>query len=505
MHDKYRLGLVRIEYSSGDPEMYVMPMGFATGDPARSFRAENPDAVIADVRGPGGAQGLLFTPIQVPEFASAILDAFARRRRFNGEKGTIIAARNREFRKLWGSTHPNLEPSLLAASEVNTSIKFGDRFVFKLLRQVEPGPHPGVEMGRYLTEEMTPPFPNAAPFAGYLQYQPSDLSAPTVVGVLHGFVPNDGTCWADTRKSLDQVFELARESKVTNVELQNSAPTNIFKLKFALADPPPIAKEILGPYIEFYENIGRRVAQLHLALERNTADPAFTPEPFNDFYRQGLFHGYIALLGRRLEFIRQRYSDMSPDVRLLAAKVLERENAILDKLRAVFAQRISSERTRFHGRLHLGHLLVTGNDVVIFDFEGDPHQHVSERRIKRSPIRDVTSMLVSMGYAVQTALRHVTSAEGEIAGSRHSMRMWARFWYSHISAAFLRGYWKSAKGAPFLPRTEPDQETLLTTYLMERALLDIRADIEDKPELAGMPFRVILYLLDSEAERKLGE
>src|SRR6185437_10411324 len=360
-------------------------------------------------------------------------------------------------------------------------------------------------MGRLLTERLPQPFPNAAPFAGSLEYRENSGDV-TVIGVIHGFVPNSGTVWQHTRKHLDELFEHVKDSKVSNVDLQNSAPTNIFKLNFALAEPPQIAEEIIGPYLSLAGRMGRRIAELHLVLGSQPSDPAFAPEPFNDFYRQSLFHGYIALLGRRLEFIRQRYSEMGPDVRLLAAKVLERENAIVTTLRAVFAQRISSERTRFHGRLHIGHVLITEEqDLVIFDFEGDPHQHVSERRIKRCPIRDVTSMLVSLGYSAQAALRRVTTAEGESSGGRHTMRIWARFWYSHVTAAFLRGYWQVAKSARFMPRSEADQETLLTTYLMERALLDVRPDIEDKPELAGMPFRVILYLLDAEAERKIGE
>jgi maltose alpha-D-glucosyltransferase/alpha-amylase len=74
-----------------------------------------------------------------------------------------------------------------------------------------------------------------------------------------------------------------------------------------------------------------------------------------------------------------------------------------------------------------------------------------------------------------------------------------------VSAAFIRGYWRAAEDAPFMPPTRAQQQTLLQTYLLERALLDVRADIEDKPELSGMPLRIILHLLDAEAERRIGE
>ena len=213
----------------------------------------------------------------------------------------------------------------------------------------------------------------------------------------------------------------------------------------------------------------------------------------------------MGLTSRRLEFIRRRYSEMSADVRLLAARVLEQENAIIAMFRAVFERRIHSQRTRFHGRLHLGHLLLHDGDVVMFDFEGDPNQPLSERRIKRCPLRDVASMLVSFGYAAQSAIRQAMGGERGENVTRHALRVWGRFWYSHVSAAFLTGYMTTARGAPYLPAAQADQELLLHTHLLERALLDVRADIEDKDELAGMPFRLILHLLDAEAERKIGE
>jgi maltose alpha-D-glucosyltransferase/alpha-amylase len=69
----------------------------------------------------------------------------------------------------------------------------------------------------------------------------------------------------------------------------------------------------------------------------------------------------------------------------------------------------------------------------------------------------------------------------------------------------VRAYWTTASGAGFLPESQAEQQVLLDTYLLERALLDLRADIEDKTELAGMPLRVILHLLGADVERKAGE
>jgi maltose alpha-D-glucosyltransferase/alpha-amylase len=502
IRDKYFLTLVHVEYVTGDPEDYVVPIGSAQGSEAQTLKDEHSEWLIGEVRASDGSSVLLFSASRNDEFCLALIDAFARRKKFRGERGALTAERNREFRKLWGPTHPDLEPTVLPSAEVNTSIRFGDRFVLKLLRPIEPGLHPGVEMGKFLTERHS--IKHVAPFAGHLEYE-SDSGGSTTVGVLHGFVPNEGTGWQQTRKHLTEFFPHIQTSKRSKTELQKSAPTNIYTLDFGLADAAPIAVELIGPYLSLAETIGKRVAEMHLALAMDTSDPAFAPERFNDFYRQSLYHGYEGLTSRRLEFIRRRYSDMNPDVQLLATKILEQENAILAKFRAVFERRISSERTHFHGRLHLGHLLVSDGDITIFDFEGEPEQHLSERGIKRCPLRDVASMLVSFGYAAQAVTRQIVSSEQSEGFSRDELRVWGRFWYSHVSAAFIRGYWRAAKKAPYLPNSQADQQVLLDTYLLERALLDIRADIEANPELAGMPFRLILHLLDSEAERKIGE
>ncbi|MGA8026538.1 MAG: maltose alpha-D-glucosyltransferase [Bryobacteraceae bacterium] len=504
IEEKHFILLVRIDYTSGDPETYVVPVAGARGDEAQILLEEHPDSIIVELHASDGSRMLLYSALYSDEFCTALLDAFARRRKLAGQHGVLLAQRNRQFRHLWGPTHPNLEPSPFLLSEINTSIGYGERFVLKLLRRVEPGPHPGVEIGQVLSGRQSEPFPYAAPFAGSLEFHP-DSGDPITFAVLHGFVPNEGNAWQHTRNHLTEFLSRMQRSKHSNVDLQKSAPINFYSLSFALSDPPSLATELIDSYLPFAELMGKRVAELHLTLAQASSDPAFAPEPFNDFYRQSLYHGYIALTSRRLEFIRQRYSDMNADVRLLAAKVLEQENAIVARFRAVFEQRITSQRQRFHGRLHLGHMLMSRGDVVMFDFEGDPDRPLSERRIKRCPLRDVASMLVSFGYATQSTLRHILSGEQNENLTRHTLRVWGRFWYSHVSAAFLRGYWTGAKRAPYLPASQQDQEILLYSYLLERALLDVRADIEDNPEFSGMPFRVILHLLDAEAERKIGE
>jgi maltose alpha-D-glucosyltransferase/alpha-amylase len=371
----------------------------------------------------------------------------------------------------------------------------------KLLRAVTPGIYPGAEVSQFLTERQH--FEHVPPYTGALEYRRESVRDPVTIGVLHGYVPNEGDAWHATRDELSRYLQRMHSSKHSTSDLQKSAPTKIYNLEFVLAEPPAAAQELVGQYLSFAETMGKRSAELHLALTSDPSDPVFAPEPFNDFYRQSLYNGNIALTTRRLEYMRQHISGMSPDLRVFATKVLEQEQTIIRKFRELYEQRVDSLRIRFHGRMHLGHLLVRDKDVVIFDLGGDPYLHISERRIKRCPLRDVVSMLMSFGYAAQSTLRQTYSAEGHETIDRKTMRAWGRFWYAHVSAAFMRSYWRTAAQTAYMPKSREHQQVLLDNYLMERALLDVRDDINQNPDLAGMPFRVILHLLDADAEQRI--
>ncbi len=494
---KAMLFLTRVEYTTGDPEDYFVPLTFVGENGADPVVNRSSQSIMARVRPENGGGGVLVDGTTDEETSSALLDAFAKRKRLRGERGSILAQRNRQFRRIWGSKAPELAPSLMTSAEENTSVRFSHSFVLKVLRRVEPGLHPGVEMGEEFDREEPVTSTLVAPFAGDMVYQP-DTGEPITLALIHGFVPNEGTAWQASMRNLADFLGGLRHGKYTRADIEGVNPVNFYALSFAFSERSPIAEDLIGPYLKLVRHMAERVAQMHRVLVRDTSRQAFTPEPFNDFYRQSLYHGYIGLTTRRLEFLRQRYSRMAPDVQALASKVLSLEPEILARFKLIFENRIQSVRTRFHGRLHLGHMLMHDDEVTIFDFEGDPNQHLSERRIKRCPLRDVASMLTSFGYAAQVSMRLFQAANSNEFMSQHDLRMWVRFWYAHVTATFIETYWRAVGNAAFMPESQADGETLLATYLMERAMLDIRPDIEDKPEFAGMPFRFILHLLNAE-------
>jgi maltose alpha-D-glucosyltransferase/alpha-amylase len=161
--------VIRVNYSEGDPDFYVLPVAVATGERAAQILAKSPDLVMARLAGPEATQGVLYGAMQDSDFSSALLNAMARRRRIRGERGELVGSHTRAFRKVWGANHPALDAFPVTGEHTNTTINFGDRFLLKVFRKVEPGLHPEREAGVFLTDKV--PLPLVAPFAGALEYR----------------------------------------------------------------------------------------------------------------------------------------------------------------------------------------------------------------------------------------------------------------------------------------------------------------------------------------------
>ncbi len=176
--------LGQVEYTDGDPEIYVMPASVATGEAAEQVKAKLLDVSVAQLHAEDGTRGVLYSAIFDPAFGNAVFSAILRRRRFRGRSGELVGSHTRAFRAAWGESHPDLGPAVLKAEQSNTSIVFGNRFILKIYRRVEPGIHPEIEIGTFLTERN---FPYSAPLTGVIEYRPND-GEPMTIASLHAFV-----------------------------------------------------------------------------------------------------------------------------------------------------------------------------------------------------------------------------------------------------------------------------------------------------------------------------
>jgi maltose alpha-D-glucosyltransferase/alpha-amylase len=152
---------------------------------------------------------------------------------------------------------------------------------------------------------------------------------------------------------------------------------------------------------------------------------------------------------------------------------------------------------RNHGDFHLGQVLYTGNDFVITDFEGEPARSLNERRLRRSPLRDVAGMLRSFSYAAHSALKE-RQERGLPEESEQRARDWGRFWQVWVSSIYLGSYLEEARRAGFFEAAPDEVELLLDVFMLEKAVYEVGYELNNRPDWLDVPLQGILELLQAE-------
>jgi maltose alpha-D-glucosyltransferase/alpha-amylase len=256
---------------------------------------------------------------------------------------------------------------------------------------------------------------------------------------------------------------------------------------------PQAAIDLIGPYFESARLLGERTAELHLALAANGMDPNFAPEPFTPFYQRSIYQSMRNLTVRTFQLLRSRLRHLPEKEREMAKKVLERESAVHARFHSVLDRKISAMRLRVHGDFHLGQVLYTGKDFIIIDFEGEPARPLTERRLKRSPLRDVAGMLRSFHYAAN----HAIFIQAHRPEDLPAMEQWANFWYTWVSMVYLKSYLELTRQAGFLPRDESELQILLDAFCLEKAVYELAYELNNRPEWVRIPLQGILQLLET--------
>ncbi len=496
----HHLAFVNLEYANAEPETYVLPLAIASGEHAHAVRTNWPEHVIADVTLPrngngtasagnaendGAGDGVLYDATVDPNFGREMIALIERNRGGKNHSSEFAAHATGAFREMYG-TGDLPEPRMLKAEQSNTSIMFGDRFILKMFRKLESGLNPDIEVGRFLTE--TAHFPHTPPLAGWIDYKVG-RSERRNLAILQGFVPNQGDAWQFTLAELQRYFEHA----ATRTEHPALPDKHIIELSDQ-TEADPLATEMIGAYLDAARMIGRRVAELHLALLVDQKDPDFAPEAYSALYQRSVYQSMRNLLGRVMRLLASRTRMLPKELQPGAQAVLDHKDLIGARFDAFLKHRLSVVRQRTHGDLHLGQMLYTGKDFVIIDFEGEPARPLTERRRKRSALRDVGGMLRSFGYASLSEMTNQIQGGALGKADFATMEPWARFWQTWCSWAFLRGYLETANGTAILPRGREELRVLLDAFVLEKAVYELGYELDNRPSWVFIPIQGISFI-----------
>ncbi len=478
------LSVVEVEFVTGPPERYLVPLGFSTGIASETIASRQPEAIVCEVLDEADNHlGLFFDAMRDQDFVLTLC------RLIGGEAGPrtpTAILRGEAFEPC--SIAPNEYVEKLAVQQSNSSVRVGPDYVLKLLRRLEDGINPDLEIGRFLTQIAQ--FPATANTVGALTLKDPVTRQSATLGILQRFVPNVGDAWTYTQG------ELARAYRAVSAmgRIEDQRPRRLLE-RLGLS-PEPQLRSLIGPYLDAARLIGQRTAEMHRALGSTRSEPAFAPEPFNAHYQRQLYQSFRSTARKTIEALEARLESLASNEQLLANRLIAAEIRLLAIFERVRDNPIQAERIRIHGDYHLGQLLCTNRDFVIVDFEGEPMRPLSERRLKRSALRDVAGMLRSFQYAAKNALLREAPVGLVRPADRENLLPFAEAWIDWVSSAFFEGYLETLKDTCFLPKKREDLETLLVSYLLEKALYEISYELGHRPEWVAIPLEATLRLLE---------
>ncbi|MBF2076526.1 MAG: maltose alpha-D-glucosyltransferase [Synechococcales cyanobacterium C42_A2020_086] len=500
LSNAFDIVLVKVEFTEGMPETYVLPLAYASDAPTH-------EAAIARVEGTSQT-GVLFDALTDRDFLEIPLQAIAHKARYVGNNGELVASITEAFPRLWAeaqSATEALEPHLLRGNHLNALVTYGasaeggaanNRFILKLFRQVDECINSDWEIGRFLTQH--PPglaCPTDCLYVaalGALEYCRRGAE-PMTIGMLQQFIPESRDAWSYVLDSLRDYFEgvMVSQREIKQIPLPPAVLAKALQTEI-----PELANELMGSLLKAMELLGQRTAELHIALASDWDDPNFAPEEFSTFYQRSLYQYMRNQSGRVLLLLKKQVKHLSPEAQPLARTILGHWEDLLGRFKIILDQPITTMRIRCHSNYHLEEVLYTGKDFIIIDFEGEPHRTLSERRMKRSPIRDIAGMLQSFYYASQVALRNEVESGLIRDENLPLMQQWAQFFQAWVSVAFLKRYVATAADAVFMPKTYQELQVLLDAYLLEKAVYELGYELNNRPDWVEIPLRRVLDLLE---------
>lgn len=446
---------------------YFMPLALAWEDHDEERMKALMACPVAKVRQQANV-GVMADAFFDESFCRALVEAMGQRLTLPTSGGKLLFTHTDAFAKLAGKDVNSLAVTAPTAQSSNTVVTLGERLFLKGYRRLRPGINPELEMGRFLTEVAK--YPNCVPVAGALEYVANDGSTMTLA-LVQSYVPNQGDGWDYTLSYLERYLESVR-----TIDTEHPA-------------------DVHGGFLSLMHTLGERTAELHLALSKRTGDKAFDPEPMTAQDVAGWRERAANETGRTLDRLAERLADLPHELQDEAKRLLVRAADVRERVAAFPLEGQSGVKTRFHGDYHLGQVLVSRNDFLIIDFEGEPARSFEERRQRSSALRDVAGMVRSFNYARWSALRRVAQSADEIV----KLEPAARAWEAETRAAFLGAYMArmSHGGAT---QSEESATRLLALFEFEKAMYELRYELDNRLDWVQVPLQGILALIDAHGQ-----
>lgn len=452
---KTTFAVVKVELNGGDAPMFIIPLRAAFGERAK---AVDEKAVICSVE-----NGVVFDAAGESDFSAGVLDLMAKDAAVDVGNGLTFKASATAKGKALIEAVAGLPQKMMGVEQSNTSLIVGKKIMLKIYRRVAYGENPEIVTSSFLTE--TAGFENTPAYLGKAELTSADGKI-LGVGILQAFVANDGDGWGYTMKYLQSVF-----AKAKNGEAIDHAD-----------------------YLKTAALLGKRTAEMHKAFAKGT-DKVFAPAPVSPADLTDWTAQVVAQADRTIAVAKANVAPLTGDMRRKVENLIDRRDAIVERIKALVPANVKCMKTRFHGDYHLGQVVVANGDFFLLDFEGEPLRPITERQIKHCVLKDVAGMVRSFDYAAfGSVLMFVDEAD------RPQMLPVAAEWQKQATEAFLNGYFQNMAGCASLPDNAADTQKLLDLFVLEKALYEVIYEVANRPDWLAIPMNGLARLIDLDGE-----
>ncbi|MDQ6609099.1 MAG: alpha-amylase, partial [Bacteroidota bacterium] len=474
--------LIEVQFQSGLPEYYQLPVIFVNKEEGIKLATAHPAAIIAQLK-MGNEEGFLCDAVYAASFQHEVLSFIANTKRFMAS-GEIVFISNEEVRRKIKNKQVQIS-KVQATSEMHTAIIYNNQFFLKIYRKVDKGIHPDVELSRFLAASDV----HTTKYAGDFEWRIND--GVFVLGMLERLEENHGDGHQYMLERIVNFIEriLARDKQTLFAYPKKGSLTE----PVGFDDLADELKEFIGgSAAELARLAGMRLAQIHKALA-NSLEKDFLPEEFSLHYQRSLFSSMTSLVREMGQAIDKKSENLPDEISEDVKKLNSEKELLLNTFRRIYNKKFDVQKIRTHGNFGLSHVLLTGKDIVIHDFGGNPLRPYSERRLKRSPLLDVAAGIRSFYYVAYEGFLSSSQMQSD---EQNSLLHFAGFWAHYMSGFFMRAYLDEVKDTAFIPKEPADFEVLIQTLLLENALHWFNYEVAHRPQRAVIPLRIIQTIVE---------
>lgn len=467
--------IISVLFHDGKADKYCLPLTYSATEPEEK-------GLIAKLTTAAG-EGFLIDALYYEPFRKALYAATVANTTLPANGGTLNFTRSKTLTHYPATA---TQTRVLQADQSNSALVIDDAFFLKIYRKVDYDLNPDLAITRFLTEET--PFRHIPTYAGGIILHTTGKPI-MVLGMMQKLVPNEGDAWPLMLAFMAESFEKMVEKGI----VEQPAPT----LSNALYHPYATLPELLQQSIRqrTADNLyllGQRTAEMHQALAMGK-DPAFSPEDFDQAYRQSFLQSLTQLVDKRLQLAKQTRETLPPALQDQVNYFVSHCDTIRHYFDQVSTLTTDAKRTRIHGDFHLGQVLFTGDNFIILDFEGEPESSLATRKIKHSPLKDVAGMVRSFHYALYATIvfnDRFQSIKEKVTDD------WRLAMLKAITGSYLHGYFETLGNHPILPTSAADVKLLLDLHMLEKAIYELGYELNGRPDWATIPLKGIQYIVE---------